>query len=40
MSRGGGVEERLVQVRQSKHCIGGSTNREREREREVCVCSF
>ena len=30
--------ERLVQARQSKHCIGGSTSREREREREVCVC--
>ena len=28
--------ERLVQARQSKHCIGGSTSRERER--EVCVC--
>ena len=26
--------ERLVQARQSKHCIGGSTSRERE----VCVC--
>ena len=24
--------ERLVQARQSKHCIGGSTRRERERE--------
>ena len=33
--------ERLVQARQSKHCIGGSTRREREREREercVCMC--
>ena len=33
-----------MQARQSKHCIGGSTSREREREggggREVCVCSF
>ena len=28
--------ERLVQARQSKHCIGGSTSRERER--GVCVC--
>ena len=28
--------ERLVQARQSKHCIGGPTSRERER--EVCVC--
>ena len=28
--------ERLVQARQSKHCIGGSTSRERER----CVCVF
>ena len=27
--------ERLVQARQSKHCIGGSTSRERER--DVCV---
>ena len=27
-----------MQARQSKHCIGGSTSRERERER--CVCSF
>ena len=41
-----GERERLVQARQSKHCIGGSTSRERERERErgrerereVCVC--
>ena len=38
--------ERLVQARQSKHCIGGSTSRERERERKrergvcVCVCVF
>ena len=36
--------ERLVQARQGKHCIGGSTSRERERERErerdVCVCVF
>ena len=34
--------ERLVQARQSKHCIGGSTSREREREREKerDVCSF
>ena len=30
--------ERLVQARQSKHCIGGSTSRERERERCVCAC--
>ena len=30
--------ERLVQARQSKHCIGGSTRRERDRERCVCVC--
>ena len=32
--------ERLVQARQGKHCIGGSTcrEREREREREMCVC--
>ena len=33
--------ERLVQARQSKHCIDGSTSREiereREREREMCV---
>ena len=29
--------ERLVQARESKHCIGGSTSRERERERGVCV---
>ena len=29
--------ERLVQARQSKHCIGGSTSRERERWRCVCV---
>ena len=28
--------ERLVQARQSKHCIGGSTSRERGR--EMCVC--
>ena len=28
--------ERLVQARQSKHCIGGSSSRERER--NVCVC--
>ena len=28
--------ERLVQARQGKHCIGGSTSRERER--EMCVC--
>ena len=27
-----------MQARQSKPCIGGSTNRERERERERCVC--
>ena len=36
--RGGKREregERLVQARQSKHCIGGSTSRERE-----CVCTF
>ena len=26
-----------MQARQSKHCIGGSTSRERERERGVCV---
>ena len=26
--------QRLVQARQSKHCIGRSTSRERERERE------
>ena len=26
-----------MQARQSKHCIGGSTSRERERERRVCV---
>ena len=34
--------ERVVQAHQIKHCIGGSTNREKEREREmcVCVCSF
>ena len=30
--------ERVVQARQSKHCVGGSTSRERERERERCVC--
>ena len=30
--------ERLVQARQSKPCIGGSTSREREREGCVCVC--
>ena len=39
-----GERVRLVQARQGKHCIGGSTSRERERERErerdVCVCSF
>ena len=39
-----GERERLVQARQSKPCIGGSTSRERERERErgrcVCVCVF
>ena len=29
--------ETLVQARQSKHCIDGSTRRERERERDVCV---
>ena len=29
--------ETLVQARQSKHCIDGSTSRERERERELCV---
>ena len=29
--------ERLVQARQSKHCIGGSSSRERERETSVCV---
>ena len=37
-----GERERLVQARQGKHCIGGSTSREREREgereRERCVC--
>ena len=33
-----GERERLVQARQGKHCIGGSTSREREREREMCVC--
>ena len=32
--------ERLVQARQSKHCIGGSTRRERERDRERDVCVF
>ena len=26
-----------MQARQSKHCIGGSTGREREKERGVCV---
>ena len=26
-----------MQARQSKHCIGGSTTREREREVRVCV---
>ena len=30
--------ERLVQAHQSKHCIGGSTSRERGV--CVCVCSF
>ena len=35
-----GERERLVQARQSKHCIGGPTSRERERERERCVCVF
>ena len=30
--------EKLVQARQSKHCIGGSTSRERERGVCVCVC--
>ena len=30
--------ERLVQARQSKHCIGGSTRKEREI--DMCVCSF
>ena len=36
------ARERLVQARQSKHCIGGSTSREREREgeRERYVCVF
>ena len=29
-----GERERLVQARQSKHCIGGSASRERG----VCVC--
>ena len=29
-----GERERLVQARQGKHCIGGSTSRERERETE------
>ena len=29
-----GERERLVQARQGKHCIGGSTSRERE----MCVC--
>ena len=32
--------ERLVQARQSKHCIGGSTSRERERERCVLFDFF
>ena len=31
-----GERVRLVQARQGKHCIGGSTSRERER--DVCVC--
>ena len=31
------ARERLVQARQSKHCISGSASREREREREMCV---
>ena len=37
-----GERERLVQARQSKHCIGGSTSkeREREREREREMCAF
>ena len=35
-----GERERLVQARQGKHCIGGSTSRERERERERDVCVF
>ena len=30
-----GERERLVQARQRKHCIGGSTSRERDRERLV-----
>ena len=34
----GGERERLVQALQGKHCIGGSTSRERER--ETCVCVF
>ena len=36
----GRERERLVQARQSKHCIGGSASRERERgrERERCAC--
>ena len=33
-----GERERLVQARQGKHCIGGSTSRERERDVCVCVC--
>ena len=32
--------EREVQARQSKHCIGGLTSRERERERGRERCAF
>ena len=31
-----GERERLVQARQGKYCIGGSTSREKD-ERDVCV---
>ena len=32
--------ERLVQARQSKHCIGGSTSRERERDVRMLFLNF
>ena len=32
--------ERLVQARQIKHCIGGSTSRERERDVRVLFLNF
>ena len=35
-----GERERLVQTRQGKHCIGGSTSRERERDVYVFFLNF